>query len=153
MDYGAIIRGARKRAGLTQAQLGERCGLATITIQQYERGVREPKLAQLQALATALGVSPAWLAFGEEEPTPPEREEATPMNELDRFRMAAAELELGDRAAVLISRVLNKLQNEVVNLGDDCPGGAHRIEALSGVLASIAPVLDKLGAKEPSKEE
>lgn len=67
------------------------------------------------------------------------------MNELDRFRIAAEELELGDRAAILISRTLGKLQTEVMKLGDDCPGGAHRIEALSGILAALAPVLEKLG--------
>lgn len=183
---GERIRRYRKAAKLTQAELGRAINAAAITIRQYEIGAREPKLAQLQAVAAALGVPLTALVddnirtggsysgetplpnrsgplrFGEEgpgqsssiaanaamrsiAPRPDDRKEVIQMNELDRFRMAAEELELGDRAAILISRTLGKLQTEVMKLGDDCPGGAHRIEALSGILAALAPVLEKLG--------
>ena len=54
MDIGNEIRNARKHAGLTQAQLADKCGLATITIQQYEHGKREPSLEQIAKLAIAL---------------------------------------------------------------------------------------------------
>lgn len=60
MDLGKRIREIRQRQKLTQKQLAQKAGIATITLQQYERGVREPKLEQLDKLASALEVS-----FGE----------------------------------------------------------------------------------------
>lgn len=56
MTTGQLIKAARKKAGMTQAQLAEKAGVAAITIQQYELGKRQPRLAQLQAIASALGV-------------------------------------------------------------------------------------------------
>lgn len=56
MTTGQLIKAARKKAGMTQAQLAEKAGVAAITIQQYELGKRQPRLAQLQAIAAALGV-------------------------------------------------------------------------------------------------
>ena len=60
MDLGKRIKSIRKDRKLTQKELADKAGIATITLQQYERGVREPKLEQMQKLASALGVS-----FGE----------------------------------------------------------------------------------------
>lgn len=56
-DLGKIIKKARENARLTQRQLAEKTGLATVTIGQYERGGRNPGGPQLQLLADALGVS------------------------------------------------------------------------------------------------
>ena len=56
MNVGQRIQAARKTKGLTQKQLGERVGLATGTIQQYELGKREPKVETLQKIASALNV-------------------------------------------------------------------------------------------------
>jgi len=56
MTTGQLIKAARKKAGLTQARLSELAGVATITIQQYELGKRQPRIEQLQAIASALGV-------------------------------------------------------------------------------------------------
>lgn len=67
-NYGERIKAARKASGLTQEQLAKKCGLATITIRQYESGKREPRLAQMKALAVATGVTiqkllgiPSWV--------------------------------------------------------------------------------------------
>lgn len=57
MNYGPNIRAARKAAGLTQEQLAEKCGMATITIRQYELGKREPRMAQLDTIAAALNTN------------------------------------------------------------------------------------------------
>lgn len=57
MSLGEKIQQARKEAALTQAQLAEKCGLAAITIQQYERDKRQPRLEQLVDIANALHVS------------------------------------------------------------------------------------------------
>ncbi len=56
MEVGKQIRKFRKERGLTQKELAERVNVATGTIQQYELGKREPKLAILQRVALALGV-------------------------------------------------------------------------------------------------
>lgn len=61
MALGERIKEARKRKGFTQEQLANLCDLATITIRQYELGKREPRAEQLIAIATALGVSVAYL--------------------------------------------------------------------------------------------
>lgn len=57
MRVGDQIKKARKNAGLTQKQLSEKTGIPAITIQQYERGVRAPKVDSLQKISIALGVS------------------------------------------------------------------------------------------------
>lgn len=58
MTVGDKIKEYRIEKGLTQAELASAVGLATITIQQYERGVRNPKPKQIEKLAGALGVTP-----------------------------------------------------------------------------------------------
>lgn len=54
----------RKKRGLTQAALAEKLGVEQPTIQRWEKGKREPELAQLVALAAALGVEPGSLLAG-----------------------------------------------------------------------------------------
>ena len=57
MDIGECIAIARKAAGLTQAQLAEKSGVAAITIHQYEHGKRQPRLDMLGKIARALNTS------------------------------------------------------------------------------------------------
>ena len=56
------MREARKKAGLTQAQLAEKSGVATISIHQYETGKRTPRLEQLVYIASALEIDPSEFA-------------------------------------------------------------------------------------------
>ena len=56
MEIGQSIQEARKKAKLTQKELAEKVGIATITIQQYERGVRTPKIETIQKIAQALNI-------------------------------------------------------------------------------------------------
>lgn len=75
MNIGQRIKEARLEKGLSQAQLAEKCGFATITIQQYERNKREPKLENLQKIADALDMSViAFLDFAPESATNEEKE-------------------------------------------------------------------------------
>lgn len=64
-DFPARLRGARERAGLTQAQLGQAAGYsdrqAISYIESGKGGVTTEAAARL---AGALGVSPVWLAYG-----------------------------------------------------------------------------------------
>lgn len=62
---GQNIRKFRKAAGLTQEELATKCGLATITIQQYELGKREPRYEQQQTICDALNIPMIALVSGE----------------------------------------------------------------------------------------
>jgi DNA-binding XRE family transcriptional regulator len=53
--FGQRLRVCRLRAGLTQRQLADRCGLARSTIGAYEGGAAEPTAAALEHLVRALG--------------------------------------------------------------------------------------------------
>lgn len=56
-SVGIQIREQRRKKKITQTELAEMVGLATITIRQYESGKREPRLRELQKIAAALDVS------------------------------------------------------------------------------------------------
>lgn len=58
MTTGENIKKYRNKAHLTQKELAAKCGLAAITIQQYERGAREPHLETVIKISKALGVLP-----------------------------------------------------------------------------------------------
>lgn len=53
-QIGELISSSRKEKGLTQRQLAEKAGIATITIQQYESGKRVPKFEFFIKIARAL---------------------------------------------------------------------------------------------------
>lgn len=56
MDTGDRIRNARKKAGLTQSELGKKLGVPFQSISQWERGKRHPKFETMVNLAYALDV-------------------------------------------------------------------------------------------------
>ncbi len=56
MTIGQRIKEAREKAGLTQEELGKKIGVTGVAIMRYEKDKRQPRLAQLQAIASALGV-------------------------------------------------------------------------------------------------
>lgn len=60
----ANLAAARRKAGLTQEELADRCGLHRTEISLLERGGREPRLGTLIKLAEALGVPPEKLCKG-----------------------------------------------------------------------------------------
>ena len=55
MDAPSLIRTARLRRGLTQAQLAERSGTSQSVISAYEHGVRDPSTATLRRLIAGSG--------------------------------------------------------------------------------------------------
>jgi ribosome-binding protein aMBF1 (putative translation factor) len=61
---GERLRAARAQAGLSVRELGRRTEITYTAIQNAEKGAM-PSVARVEALAEALDVSPAWLAFGE----------------------------------------------------------------------------------------
>lgn len=56
----------RGQADLAQAQLGELSGLSSRTISAVERAQVTSKISTIELLASALGVSPVYLAFGQD---------------------------------------------------------------------------------------
>ena len=56
MISGDLLREARLRAGLTQAELGFRAGIARSAISRYERGDVVPSLEGLRRLIRACGL-------------------------------------------------------------------------------------------------
>ncbi|GAA0296046.1 helix-turn-helix domain-containing protein [Kineococcus aurantiacus] len=68
----ALLREARRRAGLTQAQLGQRAGVTQSVISAYESGHRQPSLPTLLHLLRASGhVLDASLVAVDAPPTAP----------------------------------------------------------------------------------
>jgi transcriptional regulator with XRE-family HTH domain len=62
MEFKDRLKWSRENKGLSQAELGRKSGLAERTIQNYERGVRNPqKYKNVAAIASVLGVSPEFL--------------------------------------------------------------------------------------------
>ncbi len=56
MDVGQIIRKERKKKKITQKKLAELTGIAEITIRQYEAGKYQPKIENLNKIASVLEV-------------------------------------------------------------------------------------------------
>lgn len=56
MTLGQKIKAARMKAGMTQKKLGELSETAERTVQQYELGKRQPRIEQLQKIASVLNV-------------------------------------------------------------------------------------------------
>lgn len=50
-----LLRGARQRAGLSQAQVAARAGVKQPTISDYERGLHEPTAHNLMRVLRACG--------------------------------------------------------------------------------------------------
>lgn len=58
MTTGERIKSARKRAGLTQKELGQKLGISASMIGQYETNIRTPKHGTILKLARALKIFP-----------------------------------------------------------------------------------------------
>ena len=61
MEIGDRIKKKRLELGLTQKQLGELCGMADSNLRAYELGKVKPKIVNTKRIASALGVSVAYL--------------------------------------------------------------------------------------------
>jgi transcriptional regulator with XRE-family HTH domain len=67
-QIGLRIKTVRIEAGLTQQQLAKRLGIPYQSIGQWERGMRNPKIETLQAIADAIGVSLDYLLGNVSDP-------------------------------------------------------------------------------------
>lgn len=64
MDIGFRIRVRRAELGLTQDQLGEKCGATKSAVSQWESNTTQPSVETLLLLRDALGCSIDWLLLG-----------------------------------------------------------------------------------------
>lgn len=67
MEIGDRIKQKRVELGLSQEELGLKCGWenAKARISNYELNLRTPKIKDLINIAKALNVTPKWLTFGD----------------------------------------------------------------------------------------
>jgi len=61
-SFSEKVRDARCELGLTQAQLGEMCGVSGRAVQTYEKGEKTPRQGTMLKLAKALHVSVKFLS-------------------------------------------------------------------------------------------
>lgn len=62
MTVGERIKAIRKDRGLTQKELGDRLGLSSQSVAQWENNLRKPKFETTLKIANALGVDASVLA-------------------------------------------------------------------------------------------
>jgi len=75
--FGARLYDLRRRAGLSQEQLGNNTGMSVPFVSGLERGIRQPSLQSLTRLAAGLGVSVADLVRGLDRGSPANEDEIT----------------------------------------------------------------------------
>lgn len=63
-QFAANLRRERARLGLSQEELGHRCGLHRTEISLLERAARDPRLMTIVRLSRALGIGPSELLDG-----------------------------------------------------------------------------------------
>jgi len=100
MSLGERISDARRRAGLTQAEIAQRFGISAQAVSQWEAGRAKPDIARLEELARILATDFLWLCFGEEgsnaeggaatDPMPEDRLQAMPRGRSPGQRPGAA---------------------------------------------------------------
>jgi transcriptional regulator with XRE-family HTH domain len=90
MSTGELIRSARLRAGLSQAELGQRLGMATSSIARWETDRVEPGYSTLRRVLQACGfdIPPVLVPYErdpERDAQVQELRELTPQQRMDRF--------------------------------------------------------------------
>jgi transcriptional regulator with XRE-family HTH domain len=85
MISGDLIREARLRAGLTQAELGERIGRPQSVIARWERGAVTPSLETLREAIRGCGLDISFSLAKLDESTPMVIDEHLKMTPAERF--------------------------------------------------------------------
>ena len=67
---GERIKQIRINKKMTQKEVAEKCGFADSALRKYESGLINPKFETVSKIATALGVTPAYLMGIETEESP-----------------------------------------------------------------------------------
>lgn len=115
---GQRVRDARKRIGLTLAELGAKVGRPAPYLSQLENGKVEPKLGLINALADALGVAPSALL----DPAPPNRRAELEV-QLERLQATPAYRRLGLAHLKASAKLPDEVLEHLVSLGNALPQG------------------------------
>jgi predicted nucleotidyltransferase/DNA-binding XRE family transcriptional regulator len=94
---GSIVRQARRRAGLTQAELAGRAGITQSVISAYESGRRQPSVPVLYSLVDATGLE---LIINLRQPSARQRQLSGPLGKRvrkNRRRLLASAASFGVR--------------------------------------------------------
>lgn len=104
MTIGEQIRTIRKHHNLTQKELADFAKIAVVTLQQYESGKRQPRLGQLQKIASVFGGSVEDI-FELERPT---------LSQADQYiiNMSLAGIDFTMNKEKIIINEFNKLNDE-----------------------------------------
>lgn len=89
MTSAETIRRARKRAGLTQAQLAERLGCSQSEVGRWERGAARPTYERLQEIVAACGLHLASQMYVADDSYDPHIAQQLAMPVAERVREAA----------------------------------------------------------------
>ena len=150
---GALLRQARKRAGLSQVDLAARAGVTQSVISAYESGQRQPSIPALARLVGAAGFE---LTLGLRRPPGRLRRLSGPVgrgvrrHRMDLVAAAAAHGVSNLRVFGSVARGEDRPDSDVDLLADFPPGlsllGLGRLEAdLEGILGSrvnLVPAAD-----------
>lgn len=61
MSFAERLKSARKDAGMTQEELGNKIGVSKSTITGYEKGYREPDFFKIKEMSKVLGIDANYL--------------------------------------------------------------------------------------------
>jgi len=107
------MRELRKQTGMSMKQLGEKVGLAEVTISTYETGRSEPSLSVLCAIADELDCSLDMLVRGKEKDRPEGRSLQEMINDYENLSDEVLERNIAVSQAVLAERRLHaRIQTE-----------------------------------------
>ncbi|MGL5285928.1 MAG: helix-turn-helix domain-containing protein [Aeromonas sp.] len=62
IQVGKRVRELREEADLTLGELGQRIGMGVSRISNWEQGLRQPGLEEIEILSAYFRVSPGWIA-------------------------------------------------------------------------------------------
>lgn len=107
MTTGQRIKAARKKAGLTQEDLGKKLGVSGSFIAQYETNNRNPKLETLQRIAVALETAVSELV------------EPGYWSTVTKEEVAASWVSTPDRVVAALRQMTAEGQNKVADYAED----------------------------------
>jgi transcriptional regulator with XRE-family HTH domain len=144
VSRGATIRKWRKKAKLTQRELGEKVGVSPQAVSEWERNVTDPTSDNLERLAEAVNVSLGEFSRRTSAATPPVQGGAT-VDEMTLMKLIDAAFRAGASAqtAERIPELLLEIEAELKERPDPSVG----IPDVAQLLFRLQTVLRRFGRK------
>lgn len=143
MSIGRNIKLARASAGMTQKELASKCKVAEITIRQYETGKREPRMSQIEKIASVLGCSTSFLLSSDPPQDIVEWGHGENINDLDGIIVALVDLygtvkAVEDKANDSVYYVVGENEDAFILYNDDIYALYH------SVLGFMSPIIKRI---------